>query len=111
MANNEDNPQLSREPVIVDAASRALYALAARVATTDCPLPSYAESASTTDVRARLITDRAWRCRAEFIGINCALFPQSLLEAMLPGYERGALPGAHAAHAGKFEQAQGGTLL
>jgi two-component system, response regulator FlrC len=43
--------------------------------------------------------------------VNCAAIPESMLEALLFGYERGAFTGAHAAHAGKFEQAQGGTLL
>ena len=45
------------------------------------------------------------------MAVNCAAIPENMLEAMLFGYERGAFTGAHAAHAGKFEQAQGGTLL
>lgn len=111
MANNDELPQLSRAPVIVDAASRALYALAARVATTDCTVLVNGESGTGKEVLARFIHDRSPRARAAFIAINCAAIPESMLEAMLFGYERGAFTGAHAAHAGKFEQAQGGTLL
>jgi two-component system response regulator FlrC len=43
--------------------------------------------------------------------VNCAAIPENMLEAILFGYERGAFTGAHASHHGKFEQAQGGTLL
>src|SRR5690606_37877583 len=110
MANNECNPQLSREPVIVDAASRALYTLAARVATTDCTVLINGESGTGKEVMARFIHDRSPRARAAFIAINCAAIPESMLEAMLFGYERGAFTGAHAAHAGKFEQARGGRF-
>jgi two-component system response regulator FlrC len=45
------------------------------------------------------------------VAVNCAAIPESMLEGVLFGYERGAFTGAHTAHAGKFEQAQGGTLL
>jgi two-component system response regulator FlrC len=45
------------------------------------------------------------------VGVNCAAIPENMLEAILFGYERGAFTGAHATHPGKFEQAQGGTLL
>ncbi len=111
MSNPEQIPQLSREPVIVDAASRALHALAARVATTDCTVLINGESGTGKEVLARFIHGRSPRARAAFIAINCAAIPESMLEAMLFGYERGAFTGAHASHAGKFEQAQGGTLL
>jgi two-component system response regulator FlrC len=45
------------------------------------------------------------------VAVNCAAIPENMLEAMLFGYERGSFTGAQAAHPGKFEQAQGGTLL
>ena len=45
------------------------------------------------------------------MAVNCAAIPDNMLEAMLFGYEQGAFTGAQTAHAGKFEQAQGGTLL
>src|SRR5690606_34783170 len=111
MANQEELPQLSREPVVVDAVSRALYSLAARVASTDCTVLINGESGTGKEVLARFIHNRSPRAAAPFVAINCAAIPESMLEAMLFGYERGAITGAHASHAGKFEQAQGGTLL
>jgi two-component system response regulator FlrC len=100
-----------REPVVVDATTRALYALAARVATTDCTVLISGESGTGKEVLARFIHDRSPRATQAFVAINCAAIPENMLEAMLFGYERGAFTGAHNAHAGKFEQAQGGTLL
>jgi two-component system response regulator FlrC len=100
-----------REPVVVDATTRELYALAARVATTDCTVLISGESGTGKEVLARFIHDRSPRATQAFVAINCAAIPENMLEAMLFGYERGAFTGAHNAHAGKFEQAQGGTLL
>jgi two-component system, response regulator FlrC len=111
MDNNDVSPLTARDPVVVDQASRALYALATRVAGTDCTVLINGESGTGKEVLARFIHDRSPRAGASFIAINCAAIPESMLEAMLFGYERGAFTGATAAHAGKFEQAQGGTLL
>jgi len=111
MQTQNDYPNLSREPVVVDAASRALYALATRVASTDCTVLINGESGTGKEVLARFIHDKSPRANRPFIAINCAAIPENMLEAMLFGYERGAFTGATASHAGKFEQAQGGTLL
>src|SRR5262245_44260212 len=111
MQTNNETLVLDREPVVVDRSSRALYALAARVASTDCTVLINGESGTGKEVLARYIHDRSPRSRAPFIAINCAAIPENMLEAMLFGYERGAFTGALNAHAGKFEQAQGGTLL
>jgi len=111
MQTQNDLQTLSREPVVVDAASRALYALASRVASTDCTVLINGESGTGKEVLARFIHDKSPRATRPFIAINCAAIPENMLEAMLFGYERGAFTGATASHAGKFEQAQGGTLL
>lgn len=111
MQKQNDIPTLVCEPIVVDAATRALYALATRVAATDCTVMINGESGTGKEVLARFIHDRSPRFRNPFVAINCAAIPENMLEAMLFGYERGAFTGAHAAHAGKFEQAQGGTLL
>src|SRR5688572_19499390 len=111
MQTNSDSPVLSREPVVVAATSRALYQLAARVAATDCTVLINGESGTGKEVLARFIHDRSPRGKASFVAINCAAIPENMLEAMLFGYERGAFTGATNGHAGKFEQAQGGTLL
>jgi two-component system response regulator FlrC len=111
MHSNDGFPLQKREPVMVDQNTRALYALAARVAATDCTVLINGESGTGKEVLARFIHDRSPRARAAFVAINCAAIPESMLEAMLFGYERGAFTGATAGHAGKFEQAQGGTFL
>jgi two-component system, response regulator FlrC len=111
MHTQNDSPHLSHEPVVVDPASRALYALATRVAATDCTVLINGESGTGKEVLARYIHDRSPRANRPFVAINCAAIPENMLEAMLFGYERGAFTGATSAHAGKFEQAQGGTLL
>jgi two-component system response regulator FlrC len=69
------------------------------------------ESGTGKEVLARFIHRVSPRSSGPFVGVNCAAIPENMLEAILFGYERGAFTGAHAAHAGKFEQAQGGTLL
>jgi two-component system, response regulator FlrC len=111
MDNSNETLTPLREPVVVDAATRALYGLAARVAMTDCTVLISGESGTGKEVLARFIHDRSSRSAEAFVAINCAAIPENMLEAMLFGYERGAFTGAHAGHAGKFEQAQNGTLL
>jgi two-component system, response regulator FlrC len=69
------------------------------------------ESGCGKEVYARAIHTISPRAREAYVAVNCAAIPENLLEATLFGYERGAYTGAHAAQAGKFEQAQRGTLL
>jgi two-component system response regulator FlrC len=97
--------------VAVDPASRNLFALAARVAQTDATVLLTGESGVGKEVVARYIHNRSARRGGPFVAINCAAIPDSLLEATLFGYEKGAFTGAQQAQAGKFEQAQDGTLL
>jgi len=97
--------------VACDAASRNLFALAARVAQTDATVLLTGESGVGKEVVARYIHNHSARSAGPFVAINCAAIPDSLLEATLFGYEKGAFTGAQQAQAGKFEQAQSGTLL
>jgi two-component system response regulator FlrC len=99
------------DPVACAATSTRLIELARRVAASDCTVLIVGESGTGKEVLARFIHRCSPRSRQPFIAVNCAAIPENMLEAMLFGYERGAFTGAHAAHAGKFEQAQGGTLL
>jgi two-component system response regulator FlrC len=69
------------------------------------------ESGTGKEVYARFVRDHSLRADKPFVAINCAAIPENMLEATLFGYEKGAFTGASGAHAGKFEQAQGGTLL
>lgn len=97
--------------VAIDQASRNLFALAARVAQTDATVLLTGESGVGKEVVARYIHQHSARSKGPFVAINCAAIPDNLLEATLFGYEKGAFTGAQQAQAGKFEQAQKGTLL
>jgi two-component system response regulator FlrC len=99
------------EPVAFAPNSMRLIELARRVSASDCTVLIVGESGTGKEVLARFIHRCSPRSREPFIAVNCAAIPENMLEAMLFGYERGAFTGAHAAHPGKFEQAQGGTLL
>ena len=99
------------EPVACAPSSRRLFDLARRVAPSDCTVLVVGESGTGKEVLARYIHRRSPRAAQPFVAVNCAAIPENMLEAMLFGYERGSFTGAHASHPGKFEQAQGGTLL
>ncbi len=108
---NETYPCEGPEPVAVAETSRRLIELARRVAASDCTVLISGESGTGKEVLARFIHRQSPRATRPFVAVNCAAIPESMLEALLFGYERGAFTGAHSAHPGKFEQAQGGTLL
>ena len=97
--------------VAIDAATANLFTIAARVAQTDATVLLTGESGVGKEVVARFIHQRSGRRNGPFVAINCAAIPDTLLEATLFGYEKGAFTGASQAQAGKFEQANGGTLL
>ena len=97
--------------ICIDPASRELFAMAQRVAQTDATVLLTGESGVGKEVVARYIHRQSARKNGPFVAINCAAIPDSLLEATLFGYEKGAFTGAQQAQAGKFEQAQDGTLL
>ncbi|EKE18300.1 MAG: hypothetical protein ACD_10C00047G0005, partial [uncultured bacterium] len=97
--------------VAIDPASRELFAMAQRVAQTDATVLLTGESGVGKEVVARFIHRNSARKNGPFVAINCAAIPDSLLEATLFGYEKGAFTGATQAQPGKFEQAQDGSLL
>ena len=97
--------------VASDPASREMFAIAQRVAQTDATVLLTGESGVGKEVVARFIHRNSARRKGPFVAINCAAIPDTLLEATLFGYEKGAFTGAVQAQAGKFEQAQDGTLL
>ncbi len=98
-------------PVAVEPASLQLLDLARRVAASDSTVLVSGESGTGKEVLARYIHQNSPRASQPFIAINCAAIPDNMLEATLFGHEKGAFTGAVAAQAGKFEQANGGTLL
>ncbi|MEZ7862526.1 MAG: sigma-54 dependent transcriptional regulator [Aeromonadaceae bacterium] len=100
-----------KTPVYGDAKTAELLQLAARVARSDATVMVTGPSGTGKEVLARYIHDQSSRAEQPFVAINCAAIPENMLEATLFGYEKGAFTGAVQACPGKFEQAQGGTLL
>lgn len=111
--NKYEVPQLAESGGVIanDPSSRELFAMAQRVAKTDATVLLTGESGVGKEVVARYIHRNSARKSGPFVAINCAAIPESLLEATLFGYEKGAFTGASQAQAGKFEQAQDGSLL
>src|SRR5271163_4798498 len=99
------------ELVAADPESKRTLSLARKIAENDATVLITGESGTGKEVYARFIRDHSARAAKPYVAINCAAIPENMLEASLFGYEKGAFTGALAAHAGKFEQAQGGTLL
>lgn len=97
--------------VASDARTCALLSLAQKVAASNATVMLTGESGCGKEVLARFIHRHSTRSLQPFVAINCAAIPDNLLEATLFGYEKGAFTGATHAQAGKFEQAEGGTLL
>ncbi|WIO73443.1 sigma-54 dependent transcriptional regulator [Porticoccaceae bacterium LTM1] len=106
-----DNSTPAGDLVAEDPRTLQLVELAGRVANSDATVMISGESGSGKEVFARLIHNQSPRKENPFIAINCAAIPESMLESVLFGYEKGAFTGAYQSRAGKFEQAQGGTLL
>jgi DNA-binding NtrC family response regulator len=98
-------------PVHRDPLMTALMARAEQVARSEASLLVCGESGTGKEVLARHIHASSRRARGPFVAINCAALPEALLESELFGHEKGAFSGAIAARRGKFEQAEGGTLL
>jgi len=102
-----ENPGLIAE----DVKTTQLVDIARRVAQTDVTVMISGESGTGKEVFARFIHTQSPRAQGPFVAINCAAIPENMLEAVLFGYEKGAFTGAYQATPGKFEQANGGTLL
>jgi transcriptional regulator with PAS, ATPase and Fis domain len=92
-------------------AMREVVRLAERVAVTDANVLITGESGAGKDALANLIHARSQRSGGALVKIDCAALPSDLLEAELFGYERGAFTGAIEARPGRFEAADGGTLV
>jgi two-component system response regulator FlrC len=97
--------------VAEDEKSKKMLSIANRVAQSDATVMITGESGVGKEVLAQYIHAHSNRKDQPFVAINCAAIPENMLEATLFGYEKGAYTGAYKACPGKFEQAQGGTLL
>ena len=98
-------------PAAADPASLALYALAERVAESDVTVLINGPTGTGKEVLARHIHNHSPRRDGPFIAVNCAALPETMLEALLFGHQKGAFTGAGAATQGFFRAANGGTLL
>ncbi|MEX2455236.1 MAG: sigma-54 dependent transcriptional regulator [Rhodospirillaceae bacterium] len=90
--------------------ARAL-SLAEQVAGSDASILITGESGTGKELIARFVHQKSKRAKEQFISVNCAAIPENLLESELFGHEKGAFTGAVARRVGKFEEADGGTLL
>src|SRR3954463_10783825 len=106
-AVSDDN----RPMVVHDAAMQAVIALADQIAGSDASILITGESGVGKEVIARYVHQKSRRASRPFISVNCAAIPENLLESELFGHEKGAFTGAVARRIGKFEEANGGTLL
>jgi len=101
----------ARALVVRDPAMQATVRRAEQVAAADASVLITGESGTGKEVLARHIHARSRRAGGPFVALNCAAIPDNLLESELFGHEKGAFSGAVARRVGKFEAADGGTLL
>jgi two-component system response regulator HydG len=92
-------------------AFRAVLETLRQAAPTSATVLLFGESGTGKELAARLVHDLSPRAAGPFVPINCAAIPEGLLESELFGHEKGAFTGASARKEGRFERANGGTLL
>jgi two-component system response regulator FlrC len=97
--------------VFRDPAMAQLLRMAEQIAPSDASVLITGESGTGKEILARFLHRKSRRAAAAFIPVNCAAIPEQLLESELFGHEKGAFTGAVARRLGKFEEANGGTLL
>jgi len=104
--HSRDIGMIAEDPKMIQ-----LCELARRVSATNATVLISGESGTGKEVMARYIHESSNRADKSFVALNCAAIPETMLESMLFGYEKGAYTGAYQSRAGKFEQANSGTLL
>lgn len=104
--SDDQKPMIAQDPAML-----ATLQLAEQVAPSDASIMISGESGVGKEVMARFLHSKSRRSDKPFISVNCAAIPDNLLESELFGHEKGAFTGAIARRIGKFEEANGGTLL
>ncbi len=103
---DDERPLVARDPSMLE-----VVRLAERIAPSDASVLITGESGVGKEVMARFVHKKSKRADKPFVSVNCAAIPENLLESELFGHEKGAFTGAVARRVGKFEEADGGTLL
>lgn len=98
-------------PIALDAESLSILALAERLAASEIPVLINGPTGTGKEVLSRFIHARSPRKDKPFVAVNCAAMPETMLEAMLFGHQKGAFTGATGTNEGFFRAAHGGTLL
>jgi DNA-binding NtrC family response regulator len=101
----------NRPMVVRDPSMQSVIQLADQVAASEASILITGESGVGKEVIARYVHQKSRRATKPFVSVNCAAIPENLLESELFGHEKGAFTGALARRVGKFEEANGGTLL
>ncbi|MDB5470687.1 MAG: sigma-54-dependent Fis family transcriptional regulator [Caulobacter sp.] len=104
--SDDNRPMVARDPIM-----ESVIKLADQIAPSDASILITGESGVGKEVMARYVHTKSKRSSRPFISVNCAAIPENLLESELFGHEKGAFTGAVARRVGKFEEADGGTLL
>ncbi|MCR9072089.1 MAG: sigma-54 dependent transcriptional regulator [Alphaproteobacteria bacterium] len=102
----EQTSVIFRDPIMA-----GVLKLADQIAPSDASVLITGESGTGKEVLARYVHSKSRRANDKFVSVNCAAIPDNLLESELFGHEKGAFTGAVAKRIGKFEEANGGTLL
>ncbi|MBN05091.1 sigma-54 dependent transcriptional regulator [Ponticaulis sp.] len=100
-----------RPMIVSDPAMQRVIQLADQIAGSEASVLITGESGVGKEVMARYVHKQSRRASKPFISVNCAAIPENLLESELFGHEKGAFTGAVTRRIGKFEEADGGTLL
>src|SRR6185312_1922642 len=100
-----------RDMIYRDDSMARVVKLAQQIAGSEASVLITGESGTGKEVLARFVHSRSLRAKKPFISVNCAAIPENLLESELFGHEKGAFTGALGRRIGKFEEANGGTLL
>ncbi len=103
---DDDRPLIAQDSAMIE-----IKTLADQIAPSDASVLITGESGVGKEVMARYLHKRSRRAEKPYISVNCAAIPENLLESELFGHEKGAFTGAVARRIGKFEEADGGTLL
>jgi len=102
----ENNDMIANDP-----AMQNVMKLAEKIAPSEATIMITGESGTGKEVMSRFVHNNSKRKDGAFIAVNCAAIPENLLESELFGHEKGAFTGATGRRIGKFEEADGGTIL